>query len=355
MKSPTRLFCALFIFLSALVAPLPAITLPEMKAVESKVKTLVAKNMPAVVSLFGEKSSGAGSGVIVSADGIILTAAHVTQGNEEMVVLFPDGKETRCKVLGADYDRDVSVAKIIPVGTYPFAEIGNSDALQPTTVVIALGHPGGFDVRRTPPVRIGRISMTNMGGFLVSDCTLTGGDSGGPLFDLEGKVVGIHSSIAETLTFNRDAPTSAIKAHWDQLLEGKRWGKPGGARAELKGRIRPRAVLGGVFDAESKEGVSVKEVQPKSPLEEAGIRAGDVLLKLGGEDVKTSEAVTAKLRESKPGDKMEIVWRREGAEQMAEVTLISQIEMMKRMGGELGRPSRGERKPEPESQPEPAK
>ena len=247
------------------------------KTIEKTIE--VAKNTPAVVSLFGEKTSGAGSGTIVSADGIILTAAHVTQGNDEMQVIFPDGKQARCKVLGADYARDVSLAKITQAGTYPFAEMGDSDKLEPTSIVVALGHPGGFDLRRSPPVRIGRISQKNMGGFLVSDCTLVGGDSGGPLFDLDGKVVGVHSSISESLSFNRDAPTSAAKADWDKLLEGKRWGTLGGPVAEMFGKNRNRAVLGGVLDTESKDGVAVKEVQPKSPLEAAGLKAGDVLVR----------------------------------------------------------------------------
>jgi S1-C subfamily serine protease len=68
-----------------------------------------------------------------------------------MIVVFPDGKQAKCKVLGADYTRDVGLAKIIEPGKYPFAELGDSDKLQTTTIVIALGHPGGYDVRRSPP------------------------------------------------------------------------------------------------------------------------------------------------------------------------------------------------------------
>jgi serine protease Do len=209
------------------LAPLHALTVQEMKEMEAKVKAVVEKKTPAVVSLFAGR--GTGSGVVVSADGLILTAAHVTQGNEEMAVIFPDGKEARCKVLGANYERDLGLAKIIQPGPWPFAEVGDSDKLEVTTMVIALGHPGGYDVRRTPPVRIGRISATNFDGFLVSDCTLIGGDSGGPLFDLEGKVVGIHSSISEHLSFNRDAPVSAAKKDWERMLKGERWGKLRGA------------------------------------------------------------------------------------------------------------------------------
>jgi len=237
MTASLRLLTALLLFIAAAAAPLRAYTVGQMKGMETKVKALVAKNMPAVVSLLGEKTSGAGSGVIVSADGLILTAGHVTRGNEEMVVVFPNGKQARCKVLGADYDRDVGLAKITTAGPYPFVELGDSDKLEATTIVIGLGHPGGYDIRRTPPVRIGRISLKNMGGFLVSDCTLISGDSGGPLFDLDGKVVGIHSSISESLSFNRDAPVNAAKAGWDKMLEGKRWGK---LPLERPGRARPQ-------------------------------------------------------------------------------------------------------------------
>src|SRR5438067_3249369 len=103
-----------------------------------------------------------------------------------------------------------------------------------------------------------------MGGFLVSGCTLISGDSGGPLFDLDGKVVGIHSSISESLSFNRDAPVNAAKADWDKLLEGKRWGKlPGPEPEPARQRNTGKAVLGAVFDPRSAYGAVLKSVQPK--------------------------------------------------------------------------------------------
>lgn len=337
MNSLPRLLFAFLVLTVSLASPLRAYTLGQMKEMEAKVKSLVAKNMPAVVSLIGEKTSGAGSGVVVSADGLILTAAHVTRGNEEMIVVFPDGKQTKCKVLGSNYDRDVGLAKITTPGTYPFCEVGDSDKLEATTIVVGLGHPGGYDVRRTPPVRIGRISLKNMGGFLVSDCTLISGDSGGPMFDLDGKVVGIHSSISESLSFNRDAPVNAAKADWDKLLEGKRWGKlPGPEPAQPGQRNTGKPVLGAVFAPQSASGAVLQAVQPKSPLDSAGLTTGDVILSLGGEDMKTGADVSRKVSGSKPGDKLEIVYRRYGREKTAAVTLISAAEMLKRMDSQPG-------------------
>ena len=329
MTAFLRLLCALVAFTFCTARPAHAFTVSQMKEMEVKVKRVVEVNMPAVVALLGEKVPGAGSGVVVSADGLILTAGHVTHGNDTMIVVFPDGKQAKCKVLGADYTRDVGLAKIIGPGKYAFAELGDSDKLDITTIVIALGHPGGYDVRRTPPARIGRISMKNMGGFLVSDCTLVGGDSGGPLFDLDGKVVGIHSSISESLSFNRDAPVNAAKVSWEKMLEGKSWGKVPGERPERRGqRSNTKAVLGAVFDDSG--GAVLSEVQPKSPLETAGLRAGDVILRLGGEATATGEDVAAKVGMAKPGDKLEIVYRRGTEEKKTEVALISKGEMLKR-------------------------
>ena len=331
MTASLRLLCAFVAFTFCIARPAHAFTVLQMKEMEVKVKKVVAANTPAVVALLGEKVPGAGSGVVVSADGLILTAGHVTHGNDTMIVVFPDGTQAKCKVLGADYTRDVGLAKIIGPGKYAFAELGDSDKLDITTIVIALGHPGGYDVRRTPPARIGRISMKNMGGFLVSDCTLVGGDSGGPLFDLEGKVVGIHSSISESLSFNRDAPVNAAKVSWEKMLEGKSWGKVPGERPGQRGkRGATKAVLGAVFDTSTGTAV-LKEVQPKSPLAAAGLKAGDVILRLGGEETATSQAVAAKLGKSKAGDRLELVFRRGAEEKKTEVILVSESEMLKRM------------------------
>ena len=327
MTASFRILCALLAFLTCAQRHARAYSVQEMKEMEVKVKGLVSKNMPAVVALIGDKVPGSGSGVIVKEDGLILTAGHVTYGNETMTVVFPDGKQAKCKVLGADYTRDVGLAKIIEPGKYPVAEMGDSDKLEVTTIVIALGHPGGYDIRRPPPVRIGRISQKSLGGFLVSDCTLIGGDSGGPLFDLDGRVVGIHSSISESLSFNRDAPVNAAKVSWEKMLEGKSWGRPPGGRNQ---RVAGSAALGGVFETTG-SGAVLKEVLPKSPLAAAGVKAGDVILKIGNEAMASGPAVAAKMKKSKPGDKLALNYRRGTQERTTEVILTSEAEMLKRM------------------------
>ena len=322
---------ALAAFFILLAPASEALTVSQLKEVEAQVKQVVAKVSPAVVGLMGDTKPAAGSGVVISADGLILTAAHVTEGNKTMKVIFPDGKDRRCKVLGANYARDLSLVKIEEPGVYPFAELGDSDKLETTTMVVALGHPGGYDSRRTPPVRIGRVSMKDFGGFIVSECTLIGGDSGGPLFALDGKVVGIHSSISESLSFNRSAPTNAARADWERLLSGEKWGKLGGKLSQfLDSSEKP--VIGAKLDEKSENGVRLEEVHPKSPAEAAGLRKGDVIVKLGGDSVRTPAALTGKLGKLKPGTTVEVVYQRDGVEQKAEVMLISQTEMLKRIG-----------------------
>jgi len=323
----TRHFGALALLVTVALAPVQAATVAEMKAQEAQVKAMVARNLPAVVSLMGDTIPGAGSGTIVSADGLILTAAHVTKGNETMTVIFPDGHTVKCKVLGENYTRDVSLAKIETPGTYPFIELGDSDQLEETSDVVAMGHPGGFDLRRTPPVRIGRINMKDQGGFLVSDCTLVGGDSGGPLFDLDGKIVGIHSSISIDLSFNRDAPVNAAKKDWDKLLAGKRWGRLTGESAGDPNR----AVLGAVLDPESQDGVALVEVRPNSPAAGAGLMPGDQIVAIAGAKVKTAEQLRSKLSKAKPGATVEIDYVRDAAAAKASLTLISEAELVERM------------------------
>ena len=119
MTAILRLLCALAAFVSWIVQPVHAFTVAQMKEMEAKVKALVMKNMPSVVALIGEKVPGSGSGVIIREDGLILTAGHVTYGNDTMTVVFPDGKLAKCKVLGADYTREVGLAKSSSRGSIP--------------------------------------------------------------------------------------------------------------------------------------------------------------------------------------------------------------------------------------------
>ena len=214
--------------------------LEDLRSLEKEIQTIAPRCSAATVSLTGdgEGGTGTGSGVVVTEEGLILTAAHVLAAlGDEVKVSFPDGREVTAIPLGADYDRDAAMLKIQDEGEYPFVSLGDSKALDTNQWCLALGHPGGFDPDRAPPLRLGRILVN--GDFVLSDCTVVGGDSGGPLFDTEGRLIGIHSSIGFTLSENRHVPVSLYKESWEDLESGKSSGdrfaaKPGCRNPDCK-------------------------------------------------------------------------------------------------------------------------
>jgi serine protease Do len=164
-------------------------TVDDLKAIAAHVENIVNKVMPAVVNV---KAGGQGSGVVVSEDGYVLTAGHVfNQPGREVTITFPDGKQVKGKALGQNKSADSGLLKIVDEGKYPFCEMGKSADVQKGHWCIAIGHPGGLKPGRMPPVRLGRVGSPG-GAFITTECTLVGGDSGGPLFDMQGKVIGIH-------------------------------------------------------------------------------------------------------------------------------------------------------------------
>jgi len=188
-------------------------SIEDLKKIEQRVKKVVAKARKSTVGLTSLRSGASGSGVVVSSR------------NEEMNVIFPDGKAYVAKVLGANRTKDVAMLQLVGDQKWPFVELGDSSALEVGDHVIALGHAGGYDTRRPAPVRFGRLLKKNTKGFIMTDTTLIGGDSGGPLFDMDGKLVGINSSIGNSWQANNHAGVTALVKDWDRLLEGDTWGQ----------------------------------------------------------------------------------------------------------------------------------
>jgi len=174
-----------------------------------------------------ELGSARGSGVVISEDGYILTAMHVVMRPGQMMrVKFADGRITKARALGLHTPADGALAKITEDFEWPFAPLASrSEAAQPGDWCVAVGHPGGFDLDRAPPVRLGRVIKVYET-VLQTDCTIMGGDSGGPLFDLQGRVIGIHSRISKDLADNLHVPSDAFHEAWDKLVDGKKYPKP---------------------------------------------------------------------------------------------------------------------------------
>ncbi|NJM36816.1 MAG: trypsin-like serine protease [Akkermansiaceae bacterium] len=258
-----------------LAANEPVKDLNDLENLEVKVQAVASKVMPATVALLSNETQSSGSGVITTAEGLILTAAHVVQGAEDISVVFPDGKQVRGKVLGANYSKDIAMVQIIDKGPWPFVEMGSSDPLAAGDWVIAMGHSAGFDAARTPPIRFGHVVSEGPGNFLTTDCTLIGGDSGGPLFDLNGKIVGINSSIGTSLTNNNHAGIDGFKADWKNLLAGRSWGT-----LSLNPFANQEMPVLGIAMGMSEDGINgvpVEGVVRDSPAAGGGIRRGDII------------------------------------------------------------------------------
>ncbi|MEY5012696.1 MAG: hypothetical protein RLZ22_370 [Verrucomicrobiota bacterium] len=277
---------------------------PDLAALEAKVKSVAQQTLPATVALVSEDTKSSGSGVIVSAEGLILTAAHVVQGAEEMFVVFPDGKQITGKVLGANHSKDIAMVKTKDKGPFPFVNLGESKPLRAGDWLVALGHSTGFDAARTPPVRFGRVISEGPGNFLTTDCTLIGGDSGGPLFDLEGKLVGIHSSIGINRENNNHAGIDGFKADWKSLLDGNTWGA-----LTLNPFENPEMpVIGIDFDEQNsnRKGAKVDKVHNFSPSGVAGLKIGDVIVALDGSKIHDYDELRKMLAKRQVGDSVQL-------------------------------------------------
>jgi serine protease Do len=307
-----------------LTAREPVRNITDVAALEKKVEAVAAKVMPATVALLSERTGSSGSGVITREDGLILTAAHVVQGADSLLVVFPDGKQVQGKVLGANYSKDIAMVRITDAGKWPFVEMGASKSLEAGDWVIALGHSAGFDAARTPPVRFGRVISKGPGNFLTTDCTLIGGDSGGPLFDTEGKIVGINSSIGRSITNNNHAGIDGFRDDWDRLLAGETWGA-----LSMNPFANPEMPVLGIEMGMMRgvRGVVVVSVVPGSPAAASGVRAGDVIRKLDGSDVRNGGELLQILAKRQAGDSVKLGLKREHEEIEATVTLKRRNEL----------------------------
>ena len=267
--------------------------------------------------------SGLGSGFIVSEEGLILTSAHVVAHADEVIVKLTDRREFRAKVLGADRRTDVAVLKI-DAGRLPVVAIGNPDELAVGEWVVAIGSPFGFD----NSVSVGVVSAKGRAlqegsavPFIQTDAAVNPGNSGGPLFNSRGEVVGINSQIYSRsggyMGISFAIPIDEAQRVAEQLKAGGR---------VVRGRIGVQ--IGEVTKdvAESlglpkAAGALVRSVEPGGPAEKAGLEAGDIVTRFDGKPVDKWSDLPRLVGNTKPGTKSTLQVLRRGATRDLSVTV----------------------------------
>jgi serine protease Do len=205
--------------LSAETQTAPAELVSDSQAIEfleQSVRETVQLATPATIGI------GSGSGVVVSEEGLVFTVAHVaTKIGSRLPVIFADGRRTTAVVLGRHEAFDAAVCQIVDKGPFKFVEVGNSETLQTSDWVIAMGYPVSFEKGQKPAVRVGRITAKQGSRNLVADCPIMGGDSGGPLLNLAGQLVGIGSRCRDATDTNYFVPEHIYRTHWEPMVSGE--------------------------------------------------------------------------------------------------------------------------------------
>ena len=321
---PTRILLSLLVAVCCVLPGFGQYSHKELLEMEKKVQATVKRVTPATVSIIASQTNGAGSGsgTVVSKDGLILTAAHVLGNAKELVIIFPDGKRVKGEALGCNYERDIGMARITEEENreWSFVKLGESGNVKVTDIFIAMGHASGFDARRPPPPRVGRAYNRGTNRFIMTDCVLIGGDSGGPLFDLDGNLIGIHSFIGGSLSQNNHAPVDQAKADWDKLKAGEKWGHGFGSAWSDQFHRPDSPVMGFKLDPEADD-VIVTAVYKDGPAAKAGLQAGDKLLKINGKETPDRTAFYDELQKLNPQDKIALELERDGKHLKRELIL----------------------------------
>ncbi|HTI70595.1 MAG TPA: DegQ family serine endoprotease [Candidatus Limnocylindria bacterium] len=269
------------------------------------------------------RQHGVGSGVLVTADGYILTNNHVVEGADEVKITLTDGREFTAKVIGTDPKSDVAVVKVEGSGL-PHVSLADSDQIEVGDTVLAIGNP--FALGQT--VTSGIVSATSRGAlgldyedFIQTDAAINPGNSGGALVDAEGRLIGINTAILSRTGGNQGIgfaiPVNLAKGIMEQLVED---GKV--TRGYLGVAIQDVTPgLARKLDLKDARGALISDVSPKGPAAKAGLESGDVVLSFDGKKVESARHLKLAVARTKPGESVGVKVLRDGDEKSLKVTV----------------------------------
>ena len=258
-------------------------------------------------------TEGLGSGFVIDATGLILTNAHVVDGAAVIHVRTPDGDDIDAELVGRDPEDDLALVRAVGVSWRPVV-LGDSDRVEVGDWVVAIGNPLGVDHSVTTGIISAKARGIDESGleFLQTDAAINPGSSGGPLFDLDGKVIGIATVIVSAgggnVGLHFAIPINRVKAVLPQLRTGRVvHGWLGVVSLAMNAAGARRFGLGSPSD-----GLYVQEVAPGGPADQAGLRQGDVLLGMVGATPVSARDLHTKLRQLAPGTRITLRVLRDG-------------------------------------------
>ena len=275
-----------------------------------------------------QRQQGQGSGFITRASGLIFTNEHVVRGADQVAVTLPDGRNFKGKVLGTDPLTDVAVVKVV-ADKLPVAALGNSDQLKPGEWAIAIGNPFGLNNTVTAGIisAVGRLNAISEGQrvpYIQTDAAVNPGNSGGPLINAAGQVIGINTAIRTApgggLSFA--VPINLAKRIAQQIVSTGQASHPfiGVQLMPLTPQLaREINATNSACKVPEVNGVLVKEVVSGTPAAAAGIRQCDLILKVANKVVQTPTEVQLAVDRGQVGEPMELTLQRDGEELIVEV------------------------------------
>ncbi len=262
-----------------------------------------------------QQTSSLGSGVIVSADGLILTNHHVVESSDEIEVLLADGRRAKAKLVGTDPETDLAVLKIA-LRSLPIVAFGDDTQAQIGDVVLAIGNPFGVGQTVTMGIvsALGRnqLGINTFENFIQTDAAINPGNSGGALVDTQGRLLGINTAIYSrnggSMGIGFAIPVSTVRTVMEQIV------KTGGVTRGYIG-VEPQDVtpeLAEAFRLPRKDGAIIAGVMRAGPADRAGVRVGDILFEVDGKPVKDTASMLNLIAQLKPGTSTRFRFLREG-------------------------------------------